>query len=168
MQQNWLDLYRITKTSLPGSSEKEYRDIWDPSKPQKEMSAPWVGETIFEIDHPRAKQGYKWEGGRETTTENVSATLRHTPSWKHLNQAARNREITSWKAQADERAQARKNRGLLADDCAPDLELLQYRKALESLSKCKDEVALASVVNGNPDQSSRIVEMFADEAYGRS
>ena len=46
---HWLDLYRVTKTSLPSEIEKEVKDIWDPNKPQTHLSAPWVGETIFEL-----------------------------------------------------------------------------------------------------------------------
>lgn len=133
------------------------------------MSAPWIGEGIFEIDHPRAKPGYKWEGGRGTKQQQTSRPPSVIPEvWKHLTQAARNREIASWKAQAGERARVRKNRGLPVDDCAPDLELPQYRKALEALSKCKDDVVLASVVKGNPDYSPSIFEFFADEAFGSS
>ena len=66
LKQEWLGLYRVTKTSLPADQEKEIRDIWRPDKIQHGFSAPWVGETCFEILRPRAKAGYEWQMGRET------------------------------------------------------------------------------------------------------
>ena len=49
LKEEWLDLYRITKTSLPSEQEAEIHDIWRPDEAQPVLSAPWVGETIFEL-----------------------------------------------------------------------------------------------------------------------
>ena len=82
----WLGLYRVTKTSLPAEQEVEIRDIWRPDVTQSGLSAPWVGETFFEILRPRAKLGYEWVMGRETKIQKIDRPPSVWPeTWKHLN-----------------------------------------------------------------------------------
>ena len=66
LRTEWLSLYRKTKTSLPDEQETELLDIWLPGAVQPGLSAPWIGQTYFEIKRPRARDGFEWVGGRET------------------------------------------------------------------------------------------------------
>ena len=133
LKHEWLDLYRITKTSLPAEEEIQIQDIWRPDKVQPSLSAPWVGETIFEIRRPRAEPGFEWQHGRKTKLQRTNRPPSVWPEvWRHLNAEARGREIKKWQAESVARSEAREARKLGSENHIPDKDLPHYRKALQS------------------------------------
>ena len=87
---------------------------WRPDEAQLVLSAPWVGEAIFEIRKPRAKPGYEWQMGRETKIQKTDRPPSVWPEiWKHLNKEARKREITKWQSEASARSEAKEARKLI-------------------------------------------------------
>ncbi len=58
----YLDILRFTKTSLEGLQEGQVNDLWTSidQDPNRELSAPWTGETRFTLLRPDPPPGYKW------------------------------------------------------------------------------------------------------------
>ena len=84
LRQEWLDLYRTTKTSLPAQQEASIRDIWRPDVEQPVLSSPWIGETIFELRRPRCEAGFEWQNGRKTKLQKTNRPPSVWPEvWKY-------------------------------------------------------------------------------------
>ena len=54
----WIDVHRLTVTSITEKGEKHIEDYWD-GEPSccKELSEPWVGATTFQMVQPAASKG---------------------------------------------------------------------------------------------------------------
>ena len=141
----------------------------EPKKPPTKFKCPLGWRKIFEISHPRARPGYKWENGRETKQQKIPRPPNVWPEvWKHLNKEARQKAIDKWASEADERSKGREDRGIgISESFVRDLDVPRYRKAFESLGKTDPEVPMVTIIRsagGNP--SSSLFSHFADEAFG--
>ena len=92
---------RKTETDLPEKAEKEVYDYWTDadSQPERMLSIPWTGKTIFWLFKKPLPPGKVWVNGVETRIQKTTRPdLVNPEEWRRLGKAAERRAVhQTWK-----------------------------------------------------------------------
>ena len=128
----YLDVHRITLTSLADVDEHEIKDYWDGTDADhRELSSDWVGTTSFQLVMPSAPRGYYYLPGLDKP---IRAQVSSRPeeyypdAWKKLSKTQAEAEVAKWLIQKPLRDAARASRKLIVP--IPHKELSEYYKCI--------------------------------------
>ena len=108
----YLDVLRVTTTTLDTPSEARIEDTWCNDAANRTLSGDWTGTTIFHILRPEPPHGWEWQSGRLTKTMVTTRSPTIWPGvWQMMSQKQRQQSRESWEVLKRKVSAERKEKG---------------------------------------------------------